>query len=139
MTVPAEAIAAAAAVLHDDYCDDGDTRTCGRWNSKVPGGYDPRKHVGFYEDRAREVLEAALPFLAEDGWDAARDRATEANEARRDERERAITLFDEWIDIIMSEPNSHPPEAWKVAFAALIDPDFPGSLAEEGITDAPRP
>ena len=94
MTVPAEAIAAAAAVLHDDYCDDGDTRTCGRWNSKVPGGYDPRKHVGFYEDRAREVLVAAVPFLAEDGWDAARDRATEANQARRDERERCAQLAE---------------------------------------------
>jgi hypothetical protein len=64
VSIPPQAITAAASVLHDEYCDDGDTRTCGRWNSKVPGGYGPRKHIGFYEDRAREVLEAAEPFLA---------------------------------------------------------------------------
>jgi hypothetical protein len=38
------------------------------------------------------------------------------------ERERIKGLFGTWIDIInpAGEPNSHPPEAWKTAFADLI-------------------
>jgi hypothetical protein len=63
MTVPPEAVTAAAIVLHDEACDE-DTGTCGRWNSKVPGGYDPQRHIGYYEDRAREVLGAAAPLIA---------------------------------------------------------------------------
>jgi hypothetical protein len=62
--LPAEALQAGAEVLHDEGCSDGDTKTCGRWNSNVPGGYDPQRHIGYYKDRAREVLEAALPHLA---------------------------------------------------------------------------
>jgi hypothetical protein len=66
--VPQEAVAAAAASLHDEDCDDGDTSTCGRWNSSVPGGYDPRRHIGYYEDRARKVLNAAAPLVAAAAW-----------------------------------------------------------------------
>jgi hypothetical protein len=62
--IPDEAVTAAAVALHDEDCDDGDTSTCGRWNSSAPGGYDPRRHTGYYEDRARKVLEAAAPVLA---------------------------------------------------------------------------
>jgi len=51
---------------------------------------------------------------------AAVQRATVA------ERERIRALFDTWITIAMSEPSSHPPEAWKIAFADLIsdEPQF---------------
>lgn len=50
----------------------------------------------------------------------------EVAEAVAAERERIRLLFDQWITIAMSEPNSHPPEAWKIAFADLIsdDPQF---------------
>ena len=36
------------------------------------------------------------------------------------ERERVTGLFSDWIEILMSEPNAHPPSAWKSAFADLI-------------------
>ena len=37
------------------------------------------------------------------------------------ERERIRTLFGDWIEILMSEPNSHPPSAWKAAFDDLLN------------------
>lgn len=54
------------------------------------------------------------------------------------ERERIKSLFGTWIDIIdpAGEPNSHPPEAWKIAFAGLVSdkPQFtlPAREALEG-------
>lgn len=36
------------------------------------------------------------------------------------ERDRIEGLFGEWVGILMSEPNSHPPEAWRSGFADLI-------------------
>ena len=65
--LPAEAVEAAAAVLHDEACD-RDAKDCGRWKC----GMDPSDrhhalhagHVEFYRQRAREVLEAAAPHLA---------------------------------------------------------------------------
>ncbi len=53
-------------------------------------------------DRARALLEAAAPLIA-----AA-------------ERERITGLFGGWIEILMSEPNAHPPSAWKAGFADLL-------------------
>lgn len=55
--------------------------------------------------------------------------------AAKAERERIRGLFDEWITLAMSEPNSHPPEAWKIAFADLIgdEPQFP--LARPGVVE----
>jgi hypothetical protein len=62
------AIGAAALVLHDDECGDGETTaTCPRWRS----GSDPQSrfhahhagHVEYYRDRARAVLDAAAPHL----------------------------------------------------------------------------
>lgn len=47
------------------------------------------------------------------------------------ERERITARFDEWIEIAMSEPNTHPPAAWKVAFRSLVDPEHPGQLARQ--------
>lgn len=44
----------------------------------------------------------------------------EVAKAVKAERDRIRGLFDTWITIAMSEPNSHPPEAWKAAFADLI-------------------
>ena len=79
MTVPAEAITAVAQILHRDRCPSPDG--CDEWTE-------------LDRDAATRVLAAALPFLAEDGWDAARDRATEANQARRDERERCAQLAE---------------------------------------------
>lgn len=59
MTDVPEAVKAAAVVLHDDDCGDGETTaTCGRWRSgNYPAGQ--QTHIGYYEDRARRALEAA--------------------------------------------------------------------------------
>lgn len=46
------------------------------------------------------------------------------------ERERIKGLFDEWITLIMSEPNSHPPEAWIAGFADLIGDKPTGGSGE---------
>ena len=75
MTVPAEAIAAVQDAIPLTWVDD-------HWQPVLS-----RREI-------RKLLDAAAPFLAEDGWDAARDRATEANDARRDERERCAQLCD---------------------------------------------
>lgn len=54
---------AAARWLHDEQCNDGDTRTCGRW---VAGSNAGNKfyglhwqHVKFYRDMALGMLRAA--------------------------------------------------------------------------------
>jgi hypothetical protein len=70
------------------------------------------------------------------GMQAARDLDAAAKTA---ERARIKGLFDQWITITMSEPNSHPPEAWIAAFADLIcdKPQFrlaDEPAAEEGLT-----
>jgi hypothetical protein len=67
MTVPEEAIAAAAGALHEADCNDGDAQTCGRWRC----GSDPAsrfhslhvRHVGYYRERAATVLDAAAPLI----------------------------------------------------------------------------
>lgn len=65
MTVPPEAVTAAAEFIHDEECNGGDIRTCGRWKA---GSTSERSHhaghVEFYRDRARALLEAAAPHLA---------------------------------------------------------------------------
>ena len=58
------------------------------------------------DEGPRDELEAALLAAAE--------------RIRADERERITGLFNAWIEILMSEPNAHPPSAWKEAFADLI-------------------
>jgi hypothetical protein len=64
--VPPEAVTLGAIAMHDDQCDDGDTKTCPRWNSALPGDYDRRRHIGYYEDRARPVAAAAAPAIRAD-------------------------------------------------------------------------
>jgi hypothetical protein len=49
------------------------------------------------------------------------DRDRQLAAARAEERERIRTLFGDWIEILMSEPNSHPPSAWKAAFDDLLN------------------
>ena len=54
------------------------------------------------------------------------------------ERERIRALFDKWITVALAEPNGHPPEAWKVAFADLIS-DRPQFVIASTDRDAPSP
>ena len=70
--IPPQAITAAAVAIRQ------------HWHTSVLDHPDVTRIL------AIAALEAAAPFLAEDGWDAARDRATEANDARRDERKRLL-------------------------------------------------
>lgn len=79
MTVPPQAITAAAEAIERKLLREFPPDGCMTW-------------LDADEELARAALEAAAPFLAEDGWDAARDRATETNQARRDERERCAQL-----------------------------------------------
>jgi len=68
VSVPEEAVTAAAGYLHDVGCDDGNTKTCGRWRC----GSDPAskfhslhaRHVEYYREKATALLEAAVPFIA---------------------------------------------------------------------------
>ena len=150
--VPAQAITAAAEWLHDEYCD-SDTNACSRWNSKgpkVPGGYDGRNHIGYYEERAQEMLEAVAPHLAA----AERERLiagaaeaqmviNERNENQRlrgriyqavaAERERCAQVIRELLGAatgLMNELHAHiahPPAElaadgrWELAEAAATD------------------
>jgi hypothetical protein len=59
-------------------------------------------------DRAQALAEAAAPHIA-----AA-------------EGERITGLFNAWIDLLVGEPNSHPPAVWKAAFADLVKIDGEG-------------
>jgi hypothetical protein len=49
-------------------------------------------------------------------WNAGHDSAAAA------ERERITALFNEWITLIMAEPNAHPPQSWITAFTILVEP-----------------
>ena len=69
--------------------------------------------------------ESGIPIGQYARWDEIRQpRRDRMEDAARDvaaaERERIKGLFGEWITIAMSEPNSHPPEAWIAGFARLI-------------------
>ena len=121
--VPQAAIDAAAVVLHDEYCDDGETTTCGRWNSKVPGGYDPQRHIGYYQERAREVLAAAAPHL----YAAERERIY----AELGNEHLVIFTEDAWtmehsVDCRLSGAMADTCEYWL-------------ALKRAAVTDEPRP
>jgi hypothetical protein len=82
--VPQAAIDAAAEVLHDEQCGDGDTTaTCPRWQAALGRrGVNPEphlNHISYYQDRAREVLEAAAPHIAA----AERERIAQLAEKHR--------------------------------------------------------
>lgn len=47
------------------------------------------------------------------------------------ERKRIQGLFNDWIEILMAEPNSHPPAAWKAAFDDLINAPQPAGPDSE--------
>ena len=53
----------AAAVLHDHFCDDGDTSGCWRWRDLSPHG---EAHRLYYQHRAGTVLDAAEPAIRKD-------------------------------------------------------------------------
>ena len=110
--VPELAVTLADVALHDEDCDDGDTGTCGRWNASIPGGYDRRRHVGYYEDRARKALEVA----------AAAIRADERERLNRDpvtEHARQFLDSDEMTELVRADPPCSRDDAM-TAIGALI-------------------
>ena len=81
-----------------------------------------------------DSLDAAINVHGHDGrtrvvWLAAdfSEMALAESEAAAAERARIEGLFGDWIDILMSEPNSHPPAHWKAGFADLIQPRTEGN------------
>lgn len=101
--VPRAAITAAAIVLHDEHCDDGDTPTCGRWKSgdryPTPQGVT---HVSFYEERARLALEAAAPLIAA----AERERIAAVITPAR------LRLIADWFDADDEFKSTMFPRTW---------------------------
>lgn len=103
-------------------------------------GYEPAAPDGHAPDNASvpadeliafgaamDEAQKALAALAGENEHLKTALDQEVAQAVAGERERIKGLFDRWITIIMSEPNSHPPEAWKIAFADLVsdEPQFP--------------
>lgn len=129
--LPADAITAAAVWLHDEDCNDGDTTTCGRWNSPSrPGMYQAQKHIDYYRDKARGILEAAAPVIREQAAAAERERIRRFAAAMRSDSagdSDVLALIHELETAAATAERARIRSKWSKAIAELDDAgDFRG-------------
>jgi hypothetical protein len=94
-------------------------------NAAAAGGHVAEQAI---RDVVAEKFGDTIKRIADE--ETRRNLAEIENAVRANERNRIKGLFDEWITILMSEPNAHPPEAWIAAFADLISDKPQFKLAE---------
>lgn len=105
---PAEAVALAAELIHDDECLGGDTKSCGRWRC----GSDAESrfhlphagHVEYYRDKAQAVIAAAWPVIAAQA--AAAERRRLAGDGSNDALGRLVR--ETWVEWAREQPAPKP-------------------------------
>jgi hypothetical protein len=93
---PPAAVDAVAEFIHDDECVGGTTKTCGRWKSSAHA-----RHIEFYQQKARDILDTALPHIAAAIW---RDVNQLADDYRVPDRDLIAAMpFGASLDQVMTE------------------------------------